>query len=77
MGEAGFAVQAQRQDSSRHSDGGLGRLQGRGVGRSILFDELGGRSGPIKLVRIRFMAASFDVGKLLLALEILVLWLKR
>ena len=77
MRKAGFAMQAQRQDSPRHPDRGLGRFKSRSVGRGILFDQLGGGSGPFKLVRICFVTASFDVGKLLLTLEILVLWLKR
>ncbi len=62
MCKSGFAMKAHREDSSRHADGGLGCFEGRGVGRCILFNELGGGSGPIKLVRIGFMAATFDVG---------------
>ena len=56
----------------------LGGFQRGGIGRRILFDQAPRRvAGPFKFVRIGLMAASFDFGKLLLALEILVVRLKR
>ena len=73
----GLAVQAERQDASGHAHGRLGRFQRRGVGRGILFDQLRRGRRPFEFVGIRLMPASFDLGKLLLTLKILVLRLKR
>ncbi len=75
--ETRFSVQAKRQDASRHSDRRFGGFERRCVSRGILFNKFRRRRCPIEPVRVRVMAASFDVGKLLPPLEILVVWLKR
>jgi len=75
--EAGFDVQAKRQDAPGNSHQGFGGLERRRIRRSILFNEVRGGRRPIEPMRVRVMASSFDLGKLLLALEILVLRLKR
>jgi len=54
----------------------LGSFEGSRVGRRVFFNELRRSIRVFKLVGIRLMPARFDVGKLLLALKILVLWLK-
>src|ERR1700687_4631049 len=75
--EAGFAVQAKPQDAPGDSHGGFGGFERRCVSRRILFNELRRGRCPVEAMRVCVMAASFDLGKLLLALKILVLWLKR
>ena len=77
VGETGFAVQAHGEDASSHPDRRLCGFQRCGVGRGIFFNKFRRGRGPIELVGIRVMAASFDIGKLLLALKILVLRLER
>ena len=77
MRKAGLAVQAERQDAPGHAHGRFGGFECRGVGRGIFFNQFRRRCRPIELVGIRLVPASFNVGKLLLALEILVLRLKR
>ena len=75
--EAGFAVQAKPQDAPGHSHRGFGGFERRCVSRRILFNELRRGRCPVEAMRVCVMAASFDLGKLFLALKILVLRLKR
>ena len=44
---------------------------------AVLLDQLRRRRRPVKFVRIGLVPARFDLGKLFLALEKLVDWLKR
>ncbi len=75
--EAGFAVQAKRQDASGDPHRRFCGFERRCVSRSIFFNEFRRGRCPIEPVRVCVMASSFDLGKLLLALEILVVRLKR
>jgi hypothetical protein len=49
----------------------------RGVGGGEFLNEFRWRCRPIEFMWITLVPESFNVRKLLLALEILVLWLKR
>src|ERR1700676_1090532 len=75
--EACFAVQAKRHDAPGNSHRGLSRFERSCVSRRILFNELRRGRCPVEAMRVCVMAASFDLGKLFMALKILVLRLKR
>jgi hypothetical protein len=75
--EACFAVQAKRHEAPGHPHRGFGGLERRRVCRSIFLNEFRRGRGPIEPVWVRVMASSFDLGKLLLALEILIVRLKK
>src|SRR6266853_254263 len=75
--KAGFAVQAQGQDASGHPHRGFRGFERRCVSRSIFFNEFRRGRRPIEPVRVYVMASSFDLGKLHLTLEILIVRLKR
>ena len=77
MGEAGFAVQAKRHDAPGYTNRGFSGLERCRVSRSIFFNEFRRGRRPIEPMRVRVIASSYDLGKLLLALEILILRLKR
>jgi hypothetical protein len=77
MRKTSFAVQAKREDASGHAHGRFGSFERRGINRRIFFDELRRGFCPIEPVGVCVMAASLDLGKFLLALEILVVRLKR
>src|ERR1700682_339954 len=77
VSEACFAMQAKRHDAPGNSRRGFRGFERRCVSRRVLFNEFRRCSCPLKAMRIWVMAASFDLGKLFLALKILVLRLKR
>src|ERR1700682_1174423 len=77
VSEARFAMQAKRHDTPGNSRRGFRGFERRCVGRRVLFNKFRRCSCPLKAMRIWVMAASFDLGKLFLALKILVLRLKR
>jgi hypothetical protein len=75
--EAGLAVQAKCEDTPSHAHGRLGGFERCRIDRCIFFNKFGCGCRPIEPVGVRLMAAGFNFGKLLLALEILILRLKR
>ena len=75
--ETRFAVQAKRYDAPGHPHRGFGGLERCSIRRPILFNEFRRGCRPVEPMRVRVMAASFDLGKLLLALEILIVRLKK
>jgi hypothetical protein len=75
--EARLAVHPNCYKASGHSHWGFGGFERGRVSRRILFNKFRWCCGPIEPMRVRIMAASFDLGKLLLTLEILVLRLKK
>jgi hypothetical protein len=77
MRETCLAMQPHREDASSHSNRWFFGFERCGVGRRIFVNKFRRSRGPIELVGIRLMAASFDLGKLLLALKILILRLER
>jgi hypothetical protein len=70
-------VQAKRHNPPSDTHRRFRGFEGRCVRRRILFNEFSRSCRPIEFVRVGVMAACFYLGKLLLALKILVLWLKR
>jgi hypothetical protein len=70
-------MQPHCEDASGHANRRLCGFQRCGIGRSIFFNKFRRGRGPIELVRIRVMAARFNLGEFLLALEILILGLER
>ena len=72
MREARLSVKAQRQNASGHAHRRLGGFERGCVGRAIFLDQLRRALPSIKLVRIGLVPARLDLGKLLLALKILV-----
>lgn len=77
MGEAGLAVEPQRDNPSGNAHFRLGGFQRGSVSLAVFFQELGRGCRPIKPVGIGVMPARLDLGKLFLALEELVDWFKR
>jgi len=75
--ETRFAVQTNRYDAPGHPHRGFGGLERCSVCRSIFFNEFRRGGRPIEPMRVCLMASSFDFGKLLLALEILIVRLKK
>jgi hypothetical protein len=70
-------MQAKGQDTPGDAHGMFRGFECRGVGGREFLNEFRWRCRPIEFMWITLVPESFDVRKLLLALEILVLWLKR
>jgi len=77
VSEASLPVKPERQNSAGHPHGGLGSFECCSLGGSIFLHQLGRGRGPLELVGIRLVSPSLNLGKLLLALEILVRRFKR
>jgi len=77
VGEARFSVEAESENAAGYADGRLGRFERGCVGIPVLLEQLRRRCRPIEFVRIRFVPARLDLGKLFLALKKLVDWVKR
>ncbi len=70
-------MEAEGENPTGHADRRLGGFERGCVRRPIFLEKFLGSRRPIELVRISFVPARLDFGKLLLALKKLVDWFKR
>jgi len=75
--ESRFAVEAQRDDASRDANLDVFGFKFGGSAIDVALDHLRGRQRPIEFVRVRSVAKRNNLFEFLLALEVLVEWLKR
>jgi hypothetical protein len=77
VSEARFSMKAEGKDPSGHADFRFGGLERGCVSRPVFLEQFLRGCRAIEFVRIGFMPARLDLGKLFLALKKLVDWIKR
>lgn len=77
VSKARFSMKAKSKNAPGHADFRPGSLERGCVSRPVFFEQFLGRCRAIEFVRIGFMPARLDLGKLFLALKKLVDWIKR
>jgi hypothetical protein len=70
-------MEAEGQNAPGHADRRLSGFERGCVRRPILLEEFHGRCRAIEFMRIGFVPARLNFGKLFLALQKLVDWVKR
>ena len=77
VGEARFSMEAEGEDTSGYSDDRPRSFERGCLSCTVFFKYFLRRRRPIEFVGIGFMPARFNLGKLFLALQKLIDWIKR
>ena len=77
VSEARFPMQAKGENAPGHTHHRLGDIQRGCVSGPVFLEQFLRRCRPIEFMRIGLVPARLDLGKLFLALQKLIGWLKR
>jgi hypothetical protein len=77
VGESRFSMDAEGEDAARDANYRFGGLERGCIGIPVFLEQFRRRCRPIEFMRVRFMPARLDFGKLFLALQKLINWIKR